>query len=120
MLKQSIPTIYFYLLSAVGMVLLIIGLFKTTHFLSGVMFFDKYPLQSYSETRCENMPQPVTENGKTLPLQKETMDLCLKSLEKERLATKQNDLEQSISFTIIGLLVFSTHFYFARKPQGKS
>jgi hypothetical protein len=44
-------------------------------------------------------------------------DACLKDLEAERVIAKANDLEKSISFTLIGLAVFGIHFYFARKTK---
>ena len=115
-MQKLIPTIYFYLLSAIGMVLLIIGLFNITHYITGIASYDKYPLRYGAESRCEYMPQPVpAEDMKAVP--SNTKEDCLKSLEKERATTKADDLEKSISFTVIGLLIFAIHFYFARKQK---
>ena len=120
-MQKLIPTIYFYVLSAVGMVLFIIGLFNSVHYVVGVTSYDKYPLRYGAETRCDYMPRAVSLEGP-----RETQDTkgtedakkdCLKSLEKERETTKADDLEKSLAFTIIGFLVFSTHFYFARKQK---
>lgn len=113
-MQKLIPAIYFYLLSAIGMVLLIIGLFNTTHFITGVVAYDKYPLRNGSEARCDYLPQPVPLDGQKMA-PSNTKEDCLKSLEKERATTKADDLEKSISFTAIGLLVFGIHFYFARR-----
>ncbi len=117
-MQKLIPTIYFYLLSAIGMVLLIIGLFNATHFITGITSYDKYPLRQGAESRCDYMPQPVL-SGETKATKgiDETKENCLKSLEKERATTKADDLEKSISFTAIGFLVFLTHFYFARQQR---
>lgn len=118
-MQKLIPTIYFYLLSAIGMVLLIIGLFNSVHFVTGIISYDKYPLRQGAESRCDYMPVPVSidETKETASNAAEAKEDCLKSLEKERATTKADDLEKSISFTAIGLLVFSIHFYFARKQK---
>lgn len=117
-MQKLISTIYFYLLSAIGMVLLIIGLFNSVHFITGITAYDKYPLGSGTEARCDFLPQPVSvEGAKNIQADVNAKNDCLKNLEKERLTKKADDLEKSISFTVIGLLVFLTHFYFARKQK---
>jgi len=64
------------------------------------------------------MPKPVPIEGqKGSQSDGESKEECLKSLETERKSTKIDDLEKSLAFTIIGLLVFGTHFYFARKQR---
>lgn len=122
-MQRLIPTIYFYLLSAIGMVLIIIGLFNAAHYIVGVTAYDKYPLGYGPESRCEYMPKPALLEGQTQPTQsdKETeqkaKEDCLKTVETERQNKKVDDLEKSITFTSIGLLVFGAHFYFARKQK---
>ena len=117
-MQKLIPTIYFYVLSAVGMVLFIIGLFNSVHYVVGVTSYDKYPLRYGAESRCDYMPKAVPIEGSS-DMQSDTnaKEDCLKSVEKERETTKADDLEKSLAFTIIGFLVFSTHFYFARKQR---
>ncbi len=119
-MQKLIPTIYFYLLSAIGMVLLIIGLFNSVHFITGITAYDKYPLRFGAESRCEYIAKPVPVEETPLRSSSsagQAKEDCLKSLEKERATTKADDLEKSISFTTIGLLVFSIHFYFARQQR---
>lgn len=114
-MQKLIPTIYFYFLSAVGVVLFIIGLFNSIHYIVGVTAYDKYPLRYQGESRCAYMPKPVPIEGqKGSQSDGESKEECLKSLETERKSTKIDDLEKSIAFTTIGLLVFAIHFYFAR------
>ncbi len=110
--QRLIPTIYFYIMSAVGMVIFIIGLFNTFHFVTGVVFYEKYPLYVGAETQCDFRPNPV--DIKNLAQSKEE---CLKSLEEQRTHQKTDDLEKAISFTTIGLLVYLIHFTFARKSR---
>ena len=118
-MQKLIPTIYFYLLSAVGVVLFIIGIFNSFHYVAGVTAYDKYPLKYGNESRCQYIVAPVKEGSTEASLDSETAERtkreCLDSLEVERQNTKIDDLEKSISFTVVGLLVFATHFYFARK-----
>ncbi|MEK6901238.1 MAG: hypothetical protein AABX37_02770 [Nanoarchaeota archaeon] len=117
-MQKLIPTIYFYVLSAVGMVLFIVGLFNSVHYIVGITSYDKYPLRYGAESRCDYMPRAVSIEGtKETSGTDETRENCLRSLEKERETTKADDLEKLIAFTVIGLLVFSTHFYFARKQK---
>lgn len=101
------------------MVLLIIGLFSSVHFATGIVSYDKYPLRFGAESRCDYMPIPVSIEGtkETASNTAGAKKDCIKSLEKERATTKADDLEKSISFTAIGLLIFLTHFYFAKKQK---
>lgn len=118
-MQKLIQTIYFYVLSAVGMVLFIIGLFNSVHYVVGITSYDKYPLKYGAEGRCVYMAPAALPMGDSANVEKEkkAAEDCLKSLEKERETTKADDLEKSFAFTIIGFLVFGTHFYFARKQK---
>ena len=123
-MQKLIPTIYFYVLSAIGMVLFIIGLFNSIHYVVGITAYDKYPLGYGPDSRCEYMmTKPALPEGQTQPTQsdkdaeKKAKEDCLKSVETERQNKKVDDLEKSLAFTIIGLLVFGSHFYFARKQR---
>src|SRR3989344_2313626 len=118
-MQKLIPTIYFYVLSAVGMVLFIIGLFNSVHYVVGITSYDKYPLRYGAESRCDYMPKAALPMGESTDAQvdERAKEDCLKSVEKERETTKADDLEKSLAFTVIGFLVFSTHFYFARKQR---
>jgi len=122
-MQKLIPTIYFYVLSAVGVVLFIIGLFNSIHFVVGITVYDKYPLGYAPESRCDYMPKVALPEGQTQPTksdkeeEKKVKQECLKSVETERQNKKVDDLEKSIAFTTIGLLIFAIHFYFARKQK---
>ncbi|MEX2012876.1 MAG: hypothetical protein WD967_00560 [Candidatus Levyibacteriota bacterium] len=119
-MQKLIPTIYFYLLSSVGIVLLIIGIFNSFHYVTGVTAYDKYPLKYGNESRCQYMAAPLregTEASLDLEAAERTKKECLESLEFERKNTKIDDFEKSIAFTTIGLIVFGVHFYFARSAS---
>lgn len=107
--QKLIPTIYFYVMSAVGMIIFIIGLFNTFHFVTGVVFYSKYPLSLGAETQCDFLPQPVISPNQ------QSRDVCLRNLELLRAHQKTDDLEKAVSFTVIGLIVYLIHFNFAHK-----
>ena len=123
---KVIPTIYFYLLSVVGMALFIVGLFNSIHYVVGITLYNKYPLRYAQESRCDYMPgaapflgaNKVQSGEKAKAASDTAKEDCLKGLEKERTNTKIDDLEKAISFTTIGLLIFAIHFYFARRRTG--
>lgn len=115
-MPKLIPTIYFYTVSLIGLVLLIIGIFNAIHFIVGVTAYDKYPLGYTAESRCM-IPTPTTEKVAATPSATATYNQCVQDVEQERMLKKADDLEKSISFTLIGLIVFSIHFYFARKQK---
>jgi len=117
-MQKLIPTIYFYLLSAVGVVLFIIGIFNSFHYVVGITAYDKYPL-GYPENRCDYVAAPVATDGATKPVTEQSKKDCLLSLDQERQNKKIDDLEKSISFTTIGLLVFAFHFYFSKKLSNR-
>ena len=117
---KLIPTIYFYLVSLIGLVLLIIGIFAGIHFIVGISVYSKYPLPNGTEQRCNYITAP--EPMQTAPIKQQTSIAqqkqdCLQELEQERIQTKKQDLEKALSFTLIGLLLFGIHFYFARKQK---
>ena len=117
-MSRLIPTIYFYLLSLVGIVLLIIGIFASIHFVSGVLVYSKYPLSNGTENQCMySVPQVPPGEKQPLETYKDQYNTCTKNLEDQRILTKKQDLEKALSFTLIGLLVFGIHFYFARKQK---
>jgi len=109
-MHKLIPTIYFYVVSLIGLVLLIIGIFSSIHFLVGITAYDKYPLGYSAETRCI---APAPEKGQ--PQVNPSYNQCLQEVEQDRMSRKADDMEKSISFTLVGLIVFGIHFYFARK-----
>lgn len=99
------------------MILLIIGIFNSIHYVVGITAYDEYPLSYGGEERCYVQPAPVEREVQSQESEKEVRERCLEGLEEERRRTKVDDLEKSIAFTTIGLLVFSSHFYFARKTR---
>ncbi len=115
---KLISIIYFYLVSIIALILLIIGVFHIISFTLNVTQFDKYPL-TYGEDRCimaEPLPasdskQAVTDASVTA----KQRTVCLSQLEIERKQRKVNDIKNAIAFPLLGLVLFFIHFPIALK-----
>ncbi len=116
-MQKLIPTIYFYVVSLIGLILLIVGIFADIHYIVNISSGGPYPLSYETEARC-NVPVPAS-NQKQVSNTQDTQayQLCLKSVEDDRNTTKRNDFEKAISYSLIGLIVFLIHFYYARKQR---
>ena len=115
-MHKTIPLLYFYTVSLIGFVLLIIGIFSSIHYFVNISSYTDYPLGYIPETRCAPMqapPQVVPGKIDTTQTQQSYLD-CIKNIQAERQILKTKDAEKALSFTIIGLLVFGIHFAYAR------
>ena len=126
---KTIATIYFYLISAASLALIVIGIFNTVNFGINITQYEKYPLR-YPQGSCENYPYKFggpypaapmdikvsTSSAKELEKQKEN---CLKQEDALSKQQKIDDLKNALTFTLVGLVLFFIHFPLARK-QSKS
>lgn len=113
---KLIHTIYFYVVSFMALVILVIGIFKSVNYGVNVSQFSKYPLP-YSQP-CDFGPYPMKAPGvmgepgasvsaEELKLQKEQ---CLTNQETESKKQQIHDLRDALAFTLIGGLLFALHF----------
>lgn len=122
---KTIATIYFYIISAASLALIVIGIFNGVNFVINSTQYDKYPLRYGPGGDCEGgfgypMPMKVspidgresTPSAKDLEKQKQ---ICLKQQELDRKQHKIEDLKNALTFTLIGIVLFSIHFPLARK-----
>lgn len=126
---KTIATIYFYIISAASLALIVIGIFNAVNFGINSTQYDKYPLR-YPQGSCEGYPNKfggpypamdqigsfATPSAEELTKQKE---VCIK---QENVLSKQqkiDDLKNAITFTLVGSVLFLIHFPLARK-QSKS
>jgi hypothetical protein len=65
MTTKLIALIYFYLVSAASLALIVIGIFSTVNFLINISQYDEYPLRYYNED-CESFPSRY--GGKPYPV----------------------------------------------------
>jgi hypothetical protein len=123
---KQISLIYFYLVSIIGIVLLVVGIYNVVTYTINVTQYDNYPLR-YQETDCDvnpyqfGGPTPYKPNGEPTPASPsaENVSAQVASCKKQQaLLRKQqqfDDLRSSIVFTGAGLVLFIIHFYMARK-----
>lgn len=128
---KLIATIYFYVISAGSLILIVIGIFNIVNFLINSTQYDKYPTRYNMPGDCESVPYkyggPVpatvdvrgmsaTPSAQELEKQKQA---CLKQDELDRKQHKIDDMKNTITFTLVGAVLFLIHFPLARK-QSKS
>ncbi len=118
---KTISQIYFYVISAISLIFIIIGVYNAVTFMVNVSQFEKYPLNFGGEDRCSyiTMPQPVVDPKSQASISKEEQkkqnEMCLSQLELERKQHKVNDIKNAITFTLLGVILFSIHFPIALK-----
>ncbi len=123
---KTIATIYFYLISAASLLLIVVGVFSILNFVINSTQYDKYPLR-YSQPDCESgysyypKPAPFVESEATLSAQemKRQEAACKNQQDDERKQHKIENLRDAVGFSLIGLVLFLIHFPLARK-QSKS
>jgi hypothetical protein len=125
---KFIATIYFYLLSLIGVVLIVIGVFNIVNLAVNLTQFDKYPLR-YGSENCDNYPFSYNSSfaapAKILPDGREStpsaqelekqQKVCRDSAEMERKQHRVEDIKNAIAFPLVGLLLFLIHFPQAKK-----
>lgn len=116
-MQKLVPSIYFYTVSLIGLVLLIIGIFSDIHYLVNISSDSKYPLPYAVDQRCiiPSAPIPSGTVEKQSPEQSNAYQTCLSGIEEERTTTQRNDLEKALSYTLVGFIVFGIHFYYVRR-----
>lgn len=127
---KLIGLIYFYLVSAASLALIVIGIFSGINYLINITQYDKYPLYYGSEQQCENMypyykGRPVPETAaldvpapNSTPSAQEIEEAraqCKSQQEFDRKQRQVNDLKDTLAFTLIGVVLFAIHFPLARK-----
>lgn len=117
------------LLFVIGVILLIVGFAQGTNTLVKSIAFEKYPLQSYEETRCETEfmypTYPVDINSdkevqQPDDAQKEKrLQNCLTSVENQRTTKQVEDAVSSFTLFVSGsaLVFIFKGFIFAKKTK---
>ncbi len=129
---KIIATLYFYLVSAGSLILIVVGIFSMVNFLVNVTQYEKYPLR-YGAENCEDAPldyhgamgpvvakpmERVETNVAASPSAQERqkmIEICKKNAEYERKQHKIEDVKNAIAFPIVGGILFAIHFPLARR-----
>lgn len=129
MTGKQISLIYFYLVSAASLALIVIGIFSIVNFSLNSLYYEKYPLRYFGED-CEYDPyryQPkgpypaeITPNSTpSAEEREEAKRICEKRAGDERLRIKVDDIKNALTFTIVGTVLFLIHFPIARRLSGE-
>lgn len=124
---RLISLIYFYILSAVAIGLLIYAAFSWADLLIGLTQYEKYPLR-YGLENCDDR-YPYFKGGNSVPAidtyqQPATLSAqerekfvaqCLTQADFERKQHKFDDIKNSVVSTLVGIILFAIHFPQARK-----
>lgn len=131
---KQISLVYFYIVSAAALALIIIGIFNSVNFLINVTQYKDYPLR-YQSQECnaiyqvpmrvaqpalpveQSYPVIATQSSQEVDIQKE---LCQTQMDSQRKKQKLDDLKNSITFSLVGLIMFVIHFPIARKNSKDS
>lgn len=119
---KLIGLIYFYVISAASLMLIVIGIFSVVNYAINVTQFDKYPLNYYQEN-CEtgefSYAKPYNPDGQSASMSAEERVLYRKNCEErvafERKHSEIEDLKNAVTFTLVGLVLFIIHFKIARR-----
>ena len=119
---RLIGLIYFYVISAVSLMLIVIGIFSTVNYVINVTQYDKYPLNYYQEN-CETgefaYAKPFNPDGPSASMSAEERVQYRKNCEErvafERKHREIEDLKNAITFSLVGLVLFTIHFKVARR-----
>lgn len=121
---KTIATIYFYLISAASLALIVMGIFNAVNFGINITQYEKYPLR-YPQGSCEGYPYkfgvyPAMEGRVATPSAQEIEKQKQDCLKQEMALSKQqkiDDLKNAITFTLVGAILFLIHFPLARKQS---
>ena len=116
---KLISLIYFYLVSIIAIILLIVGLYNVVSFGINSAMYDQYPLRYSGGEDCSYLVQ--TEPSKAMPAtdtlasisavdQQRQKDACEKRVAAERKQHQVDDIKNGIYFTIIGIILLALHF----------
>jgi hypothetical protein len=127
---KLISLIYFYLVSIIGIILLIIGLYNAVSFAVNSTLYDKYPLRYAGNEDCSYITRDFTSQPKPLPADpsmaspsadqvEEQKAACERRVEAERKQHQVDDIKNGIYFTLIGIILLALHFPVALKKSAE-
>src|SRR3989338_7146578 len=116
MTGRRISITYFYLVSAISLVVLVIGIFHTVTFIVNSTMYEKYPLRWGGVDNCEDSPysfakpiMPAEEKWATSSAEEKekALEVCRKNQEQERRQHRVEDIKNAVTFSLVGILLFS-------------
>ncbi len=128
MVGRLIGLIYFYLVSVIALILLVIGIHSSVTFVLNITQYDQYPPRYIGED-CGSIYSPFYKgpygavevfpgSNPATPSADEKAELkkqCETRVDFERKQHKLEDIRNAIVFTLVGAVLFLIHFPQARK-----
>lgn len=128
MTGKQVSLIYFYLISAGALGLIVIGIFNSVNFMVNATQYKEYPLRYGQDCESiypvpvkmgpppliESYPMPATQSAQEAEIQRH---VCKINLEKQRKQQMLDDLKNSITFSLVGSTLFLIHFPIARRQS---
>ena len=122
MWPRLIGVIYFYVVSAGSLILIVVGIFNSVNFVVNSTQFDKYPLR-YGVQNCDYLsnkylrdpmgPYPANiapEASISAEEMAEQQKVCEEQQELDRVQHRVDYLRDSITFLTVGIILFLIHF----------
>src|SRR3989344_3010752 len=130
---KTIATIYFYIISAASLALIVIGIFGSVNFFINSTQYEKYPLRWGGISNCEYpvdgaipvvrgpmpakvLPADVVSTPSAQEIQR-AKEFCIKNEEAERVQHRVDDIKNAITFSLVGIVLLLIHFPQARKQS---
>ena len=118
MSARLVSIIYFYLVSILGLVLLIVGIYNGVSYIVNTTQYDEYPLRYGGIERCDYFSaapeKPIPADTSMASVSAEDRqrqeENCKKNLAYERKQHKVDDLKNALTFTLIGTILLGIHF----------
>lgn len=111
MKTKTITVIFNNILFVIGVILLIVGFWRTTSVVLKSAMFDQYPLQVWDEGRCDDPyvygpVESMAEAEETIQRDEERVEElrqeCLSSLERQRSSKQVDDIAAASTLLISG------------------
>jgi len=117
--QSLIKVLYYYGFAALGLVLLIIGIFHTSQYIVKKAFLPKYHL-GFEENRCDYTrmePAAVKSDQpeQNIQTKEDEQKRCLVNLEEFRKFKEVTDIAGSLTLIVLGAILFGFHFKKSRE-----
>lgn len=110
--NSTIKAIFTNLIFVIGIILTIVGFISGSNTIAKLIIFDKYPLNGYEESRCDNdmyAARPMVKDGNQEEISEDDLqkqkELCLENLERDRKVRLVDSVSNSISFFVAGIIL---------------
>lgn len=118
---EVVKYIYVYFFSAVGTIMIIVGVYRFGEYAFKAFVLPEYRLEQYREAECDYIGSTAGPYGAPIDSQNRIQDdsskqkqACKENLEEERVYQEKRDLFDSVMITFLGLIVFGIHFVWMR------